>query len=358
MAMGEQKPFKDEKTEEPTAKKQEKQKSDGNIFMSQELATAITIFLGAWVLKIYGSWIFKHFYMIMTNYFSYASWFRVTPENLQNFFYSVLLILLKFLSPVMISLMVVGAISTIAQTGWVVTWKKGKWKFDKLAWKLDKLAPDKKKVADLFLNIAKISFFLMVAYHSLKDSIPFWMPFFDGPVINSWFFLCEFAFKVIMKLSVVAFIIGILDYLYKKKKWMDDLKMTKQEVKDEKKQEGDPKIKAMIKRRRFALFQKIMMESIPQADVIITNPTHFAVAIKYDQDTMEAPKVIAKGVGKLALRIKEIGAKANIPIVENKPLAQVLFKTVDVGEVVPLNLYKAVAEVLAYVYRLKNKQAA
>ena len=162
-----------------------------------------------------------------------------------------------------------------------------------------------------------------------------------------------------MKFSLFMIVLSILDYLYRHKKYIDDLKMTKQEVKDERKQgEGDPRIKAMVKSRRFSLFRKIMMQAVPKADVIITNPTHFAVAIQYDAKSMEAPKVVAKGVAKLAERIKELGRKHSIPIVENKPLAQVLFKTVEVGSYIPVSLYKAVAEILAYVYKLKNKKAA
>lgn len=136
------------------------------------------------------------------------------------------------------------------------------------------------------------------------------------------------------------------------------MKMTKWEVKEEKKQaEGDPRVKRIIAKRRFELFKKIMMEAVPRADVVITNPTHFAVAISYKAGEMEAPKVVAKGVGALAQKIKDLAAKNGVPLVENKPLAQVLFKTVEVGSYVPESLYKAVAEVLAYVYSLKRKSA-
>ena len=152
-------------------------------------------------------------------------------------------------------------------------------------------------------------------------------------------------------------VIAFIDFAYQKFKFKNDMKMTKQEVKDEyKNSEGDPQIKGRIRQKMREVSQKRMMQSLPEADVVITNPTHFAVAIKYDLDIADAPVVLAKGEDYLAMKIKEIAKENDIEIVENKPLARALYGSVEVGEKIPQELYQAVAEVLAFVYGIKNKE--
>ena len=154
----------------------------------------------------------------------------------------------------------------------------------------------------------------------------------------------------------VIMIVGFLDYAYQKWQTTQDLKMSKQEVKDEMKQsEGDPQIKGKIKQKQRQMAMSRMMQEVPKADVIVTNPTHFAVALKYDKG-MVAPQIVAKGQDMVAQRIKDIARENRVPIVENKPLARALYAAADVGDIVPAELYQAVAEVLAYVYRLKNNR--
>ena len=159
-----------------------------------------------------------------------------------------------------------------------------------------------------------------------------------------------------IRISVVYMIIAFLDYAYQKWKFKDDMKMTKQEVKDEfKNQEGDPQIKGKQKQRMMEASRRRMMQQLPEADVVITNPTHYAVAIKYDPDKYDAPYVVAKGEDFLAQKIKEIAKENNVEIVENKPLARMLYANVDIGGLIPPELYQSVAEVLAFVYHLKGR---
>ena len=159
-----------------------------------------------------------------------------------------------------------------------------------------------------------------------------------------------------MKISIVYIVLGFADYAYQRWKFNDDMTMTKQEVKDEyKNSEGDPQIKGQQRRRMMESSQRRMMQNVPQADVVITNPTHLAVAILYDNEKDEAPKVVAKGEDYLAKRIREVAAENNVPIMENKPLARALYATVEVDEVIPPELYQAVAEILAVVYTQRNK---
>lgn len=169
-------------------------------------------------------------------------------------------------------------------------------------------------------------------------------------------FMAGTTFGFIWKISVVFAIIAGADFAYQKYKHKENLKMTKQEVKEEFKQmEGDPQIKGKIRSKQLMMARSRMMREIPKADVVITNPTHFAVALKYEATKKNAPKVIAKGVDAVAQRIKKVAQEHNIPLYEDKALARALFKTCEIGDEIPSNLYRAVAQVLAYIYKLKNK---
>ena len=171
-----------------------------------------------------------------------------------------------------------------------------------------------------------------------------------------WNFTAEVAFKIIFYVFLAMLVLSALDYLYQRWQYEESLKMTKQEVTDEHKQsEGDPKVKARIRSLQRQTAYHRMMAEVPKADVVITNPTHLAIALRFKSDEMPAPRVVAKGAGYIAERIRETAREHNVPIVENKPLAQTLFKMTELGDYIPVDLYRAVAEVLAYVYRLKGK---
>lgn len=352
--------FKDEKTEEPTPKKISKERNKGNIFYSQEMSMVLGIFFTALVLRFVGSFIFSELYTLMKKFFMMSSVFRITDQNAGFFLFDLGLMMAVIIGPIAFLLSFIFSMATLLQTGWVVSWEKANWKFNKIFeinWKA-LFSFDSRKVVDLVISLFKLLFFGIVLFHSYKSTLDHWIPFLDQPVINIILFITDVMFWTIIKLCVAMFLLAIFDFWFKYKKWWEDMKMTKWEVKEEKKQaEGDPRVKRIIAKRRFELFKKIMMEAVPRADVVITNPTHFAVAISYKAGEMEAPKVVAKGVGALAQKIKDLAAKNGVPLVENKPLAQVLFKTVEVGSYVPESLYKAVAEVLAYVYSLKRKSA-
>jgi flagellar biosynthetic protein FlhB len=160
-------------------------------------------------------------------------------------------------------------------------------------------------------------------------------------------------------MALVLLLIGFADYAYQKWSFEKSIRMSKQDIKDEHKQsEGDPQIKSKIRQKQRELARSRMMSDVPKADVVVTNPTHIAVAIQYDQQTMQAPVVLAKGEGHIAMKIREIAEEHKIPIIENKPLARLLLAQVEVGESIPHDMYRAVAEVLAFVYRLKEKERA
>ena len=215
----------------------------------------------------------------------------------------------------------------------------------------------KDSLFELLKSIAKISLIIYVAYTAIRDHQNELFLVYDIPLLQVILLVGSIAIDAGLKISLVYLLVAIADWFYQKHKFKEDMKMTKQEVKDEyKNTEGNPEIKGRQRSRMREASQRRMMQSLPSADVVITNPTHYAVAIKYDASQYSAPVVVAKGEDYLAMKIKEAAKEHQIEIVENKPLARMLYANVDVGEEVPPELYQAVAEVLAFVYSLRENR--
>ena len=344
-----------EKTEEPTAKKRADARKKGQVGKSQELSTAFVLLVGFFVLKL----LWEHIYGEIAAYATYIYGHLMQPtdtEAISQLFIGIIVLLAETAFPVMFAILLTGLAINLFQVGI-------NFNTEALQVKLDKLNPingfgrifSKRTVMELFKSIFKIIIIGAFLYLYLKDEIPF-MPYFiyyDLPV--SLEKVSEILFSMVFKIIAMIIAMGAIDYAYQKWQTTQDLKMTKQEVKDEMKQsEGDPQIKGKIRQKQRQMAMARMMQEVPKADVIVTNPTHYAIAMKYEKG-MAAPLVLAKGQDLVAQRIKEIGREHRVPIVENKPLARALYAAVDVGGAVPAELYQAVAEVLAYVYRLKNK---
>ena len=279
----------------------------------------------------------------------------IDTENIIRIFIGIMTILAKTALPIMLFIMIIGLAINFFQVG--LTFNT-----EAIEFKLDKLNPingfgrifSKRALVELvksFFKILVIGFFLYRFIHEQIMAMPQFM-FFD--LTTSLALVAEIIFQMAFIVIGVIMIMAFCDYGYQNWQTTQDLKMTKQEVKDEMKQtEGDPQIKGKIRQKQRQMAMARMMKEVPKADVIITNPTHYAVALSYEKG-MVAPTVIAKGQDLVAQRIKELGREARVPIVENKPLARTLYAAVQVGDAVPQELYQAVAEVLAYVYRLKH----
>jgi len=208
---------------------------------------------------------------------------------------------------------------------------------------------------ELGKSIMKLLIIGGISYGLIKAEMKGFPPLMQQGVGEIFLFIAQVAFKILFFVCLALIILALLDYIYQRWQFEQSIKMTKQEVKDEHKQvEGDPKVKSRIRKAQLEMAARRMMEAVPEADVVITNPVHLAVALKFEASEMVAPTVIAKGAGHIAERIKEIASEHQVPIVEDKPLAQTLFKMVEIGEFIPAELYRAVAEILAYVYRLKG----
>lgn len=347
--------FAGEKTEEPTAKRQSDARNKGQVARSQELGTAFVLLGGFFALYQLGAGI----YVNITGYMSYIlahPTTEVTTESVMRIFIDIVTLFGKTALPLMFVIMITGLCVNFMQVGINFT-------TEPLSLKFENLNPingfgrifSKRALVELiksFLKIGIIGFFI---YTYLKEEIPQASKYLYMDLTASIPIISGIIINLVFKVLLVVFVMAVLDYGYQRWQHKQGLMMSKQEVKEEFKQmEGDPQIKGKIKQKQRQMAMSRMMKEVPQADVVITNPTHFAVALKYQQG-MEAPLVIAKGQDLVARKIKEIAREAGVTIVENKPLARSLFAMVDVGGSVPPELYKAVAEVLAYVYRLKNR---
>lgn len=343
-----------EKTEEPTAKKRADARKKGQVGRSQELNTAFVLLVGFFTLKL----LWDSIYLSIASYTTYVFTNlnqSVDTENIIHIFIGIIVVLAKTAFPIMFAIMLIGLAINFFQVGL-------NFNTESIEFKLDKLNPingfgrifSKRSLVELaksFFKILVIGFFLYRFIHEQILAMPQFM-FFD--LTTSLALVAEIIFQMAFIVIGVIMIMALMDYGYQKWQTTQDLKMTKQEVKDEMKQsEGDPQIKGKIRQKQRQMAMARMMKEVPKADVIVTNPTHYAIALSYQQG-MSAPLVVAKGQDLVAQRIKEIAREARVPIIENKPLARAIYAAVQIGDAIPQELYQAVAEVLAYVYRLKH----
>ena len=295
-------------------------------------------------------------------YFIYSNIHKFVAEDFsRNIAASLLsdglLAILKISAPIFLFGLLLSFAVNVLQVKWQITLKPLKPKLNKF----NPITGFKKifstdKVFDLIKSIAKILIIGVVVYNSLKDEWEMIGQLYDMNLGQGIAYIGDTVINVGISISAVYMILGVADYIYQKRKFKKDMMMTKQEIKDEYKQtEGDPQIKGRIRQKMREVSQKRMMQKLPEADVVITNPTHYACAIKYEKDVTDAPVLIAKGADYLAHKIKDIAKENQIEIVENKPLARMLYFNVEIGDQIPPELYQMTAEVLAYVYGLKNK---
>lgn len=349
-----------EKTEEPTAKKIEDSRKEGQVAKSKELTSAAMLLVFFLCLRVFMGYIGER----MVNVFPYF-WSRI-DEYLAGTFDDVrvwqiildaILYIAVTIAPFVLIAFVVAFLTQRVQITWKVTSKP-------MQPKLNKLSPisgfkrmfSKQSLFELVLSIFKIVVFSAVAYSVIKDNAGVFVTAYDLTIKDCLGILYDLVMDLGIKISMVYLVLALADLMFQRWKHKQDLKMTKQEVKDEyKNQEGDPKVKSQQRQRMQQAARRRMMQSVPEADVVITNPTHFAVALKYDNTVSMAPVVVAKGADYLAFKIRDLAKEHDVEIVENKPLARMLYANVEVGNEIPPELYQAVAEVLAYVYKLKNK---
>lgn len=348
-----------EKTEEATPKKIDDSRKEGSVAKSKELGNAITLLTLFVTLKVSMSFVGPRLVLSFSKYWSYVSGviingfdFRTAYEMLVETGKDILIIAAPFL----LAGMIMAFLATKVQFKWMITLKP-------MQPKLNKINPisgfkrlfSGRAIVELIKAIAEVLLIGYMGYTVLKDHANELYTLYDMGISQAMALLMDIVWELGIKVSIVMLVIGFADYMYQRFKHKQDLKMTKQEVKDEyKNTEGDPQVKGQQKQRMRQASQRRMMANVPEADVVITNPTHFAVALKYDSEQSSAPVVTAKGTDFLAAKIKEVAKEHHVEIVENKPLARMLYYNVDLDKEIPPELYKAVADILAYVYQLRE----
>ena len=350
-----------EKTEPATEKKLSDARKEGQVAKSRELGQAFALLALFIVLKIWAGNIGHNF--INTFRANYTRMKEMTTlvggeisiKDFCRLINSNVLTMAIVVAPVFAAALVVAIVCDIFQVKWQPTSKPLQPKFSKInPISGFKRIFSKEKLIDLLKSLIKLFILGYMAYSTIKGEFAVLFALFDMELITAIRVIGDIAISLGLKISAVYIVIGFADYGYQKWKFAEDMKMTKQEVKDEwKNAEGDPAVKGKQKQRMQEASRRRMMQAVPSADVVITNPTHFAVAIKYDVEVFDAPYVVAKGEDFLAARIKERAAEAGVDIVENKPLARMLYYNVDLGSPIPPELYQTVAEILAAIYNAR-----
>lgn len=352
-----------EKTEAATPKKLEDARKEGQVAKSREISMGLSLLALFIILKVTLGWIGEMFLECFSMIYNRipeliklqdgmlpAAAFSAVVRN-------AMLRILLILAPFLIVGFIVAFVGDLIQVKWKPTMKPLRPKFNKMnpANGLKKLVSPQ-SLLELAKAIVKILLIAYIVYSTLKDQAGAIFAMYDMPLMQAVAMTGDIVITLGIKISMFYMVIAALDYMYQKWKFAEDMKMTKQEVKEEMKNaEGDPQIKGKIRQRMREASRRRMMQAVPEADVVITNPTHYAVAVKYDADAYAAPIVTAKGEDFLAQKIKEVAREHHVEIVENKPLARMLYANVEIGELVPPELYQAVAEVLAMVYHAQGR---
>ncbi|MTH52759.1 flagellar biosynthesis protein FlhB [Bacillus mangrovi] len=348
--------FSGEKTEKATPKKRQDSRKKGQVAKSADVSMAINLLAVFFVLMVFGAFYRDRLIAFVRGTIQDYMMLPVTEKTVETLMVSVSIEAAYLMAPVLGAALAAGLISNYIQVGFLYSTEAIQPKFEKIdPIKGFKRIYSIRAVVEFLKSILKILFTASVTgaviWMRLGDILR--LPYLT--VEQSLQFLGTLTVQMGLAAGCALLFLSLLDYMYQKYDFEKNIRMSKQDIKDEyKKSEGDPLIKSKIKQKQREMAMKRMMQDVPDADVIITNPTHFAVALKYDDSKMDAPYVVAKGADLVALKIKEIAGKHGIETIENKPLARALFAQVEIGQAVPEEFFKAIAEILAYIYRLKN----
>jgi flagellar biosynthetic protein FlhB len=351
------------RTEEPTEKKLREARDKGQVAKTQELAQTLVVIFGILVVFIFGAWIYDSLAGMTRYYLSSFSRMEITSKSIQHDFFSIVFEMTKILMPIFGVVVFAAIIGNVIQVGFQVSTDPLKWDWSKLkfdpATVLKKIFFSKQVAMNLFKSIFKVLAIGFVAYLIIVADFEEIMATPDFSLAMALKITMLSGLKIILWTSVLLLLLSVPDYFFQKQEFIESLKMTKQELKEEYKEtQGDPYLKARLREMQRELVMKNMIRDVPRADVVVTNPTHFAVALQYDKETMEAPTLIAKGADSMALKIRQVAKENNVPIMENRPLAQQIYKDVEVGDIIPGELFYAVSLVYAELYKKNQYQEA
>lgn len=349
--------FSGEKTEKATPRKRQEVRKKGQVAKSIEINTAISLLLMFLALMFFGESILTRMLSLLHTTFEDYLLLNVTEENIETLFLSFTYQGVMMIAPLLIVAVIAGVSSNLMQVGFMFT-------TEPLKMKLEKIDPIKgfkriyslRAIVELLKSLLKISFVGSVTFLVIWFQFEEMLTLPQVSIEKALIFFAKLTLQMGLFASVALLFLSVFDYLYQKFDFEKNIRMSKQDIKDEhKKTEGDPLIKSRIKQKQREIAMRRMMQEVPKADVVITNPTHFAIALKYDEKKMDAPYVVAKGTDFLAQKIKQIANEHDVITVENKPLARALYDQAEIGQAIPEHFFQAVAEIMAYVYRVKQK---
>ncbi len=346
----------DNRTEKPTPRRINKAREKGQVARSREVSSASVLLGGLMVL----SWAAPEMLSVLMKEMRDLLRLPVPAEMTVLFVSTVMHTAVLRVGMIVLVFMLAAFLFALAanasQAGITLSWEP-------LALQFNKLSPQnglsrifsKNGIVEVVKSIAMLTMVGYISYKVVVQYLPLYPRLVLMDVRQLVYWVSLISFQVFLRAAIFLFILSLADYAFQRHRFLEGLKMTKQEIKDEHRDmEGDPLVRGRIRRIQREMARKRMMTEVPKADLVITNPTHYAIALSYKMESMEAPQVVAKGVGFLALKIKELAQQHRIPVVENKPLAQTLYKSAALGQFIPPHLYRAVAEILAYVYKARD----
>jgi len=348
--------FAGEKTEKATPRKKQDARKKGQVAKSADVNTAISLLTVFLSFLFIGAYMRDRILLMMRGVFQDYLLIDITDQNVHDVFLMLAYQAALILGPIMGVALVAGVLANYLQVGFLFS-------TEAIQMKLNKLDPiqgfkriySMRAIVELFKSMLKISFVGAVTFSVLWFELDNVLRLSQMTVEQSLLFIGSLTVRMGLFASIVLLLLSLLDYLYQKYDYEKNLRMSKQDIKDEyKKSEGDPLIKSKIKQRQREMAMRRMMQDVPTADVVITNPTHYAIALKYDETKMDAPYVVAMGVDLVAQKIKEIAKENDVMMVENRPLARALYAQVDIGQAIPDEFFQAVAEIIAYVYQARS----
>ena len=346
-----------ENTEQATPRKLDEAREKGQVAKSKEIPSAAIILGSIVVFYFFGADIFGNMLELSRGFFTDSATMDITVTSARTILMRSAVGIFLVMLPFMV-LPFVGLAANIMHIGFIFSTEPLIPKFSKVnPWEGLKRMFSPSTGVELIKNLLKFSVMGYLVYTVLNDEVRTFGQLAVSDTNSMLIYLGDTSISILIKTSFVIVAIAVLDFAFQRWEWARNLKMSKHEVKEEYKDtEGQPLVKARIKTLQRQIAMQRMMHEVPEATVVVTNPTHYAIAIKYEQGEMGVPIVVAKGAGVVAQKIRECAEENGVPLVENKPLARTLFKLVDIGTEVPHNLYQAVAEILAYVYKLKSRR--
>jgi flagellar biosynthetic protein FlhB len=348
------------RTEEPTEHKLRKAREEGKVAKSMEFTSALVLLFGIATLGILGGYLLRNAADMIRYFLIQSCEMDITHDKgLTGAFYTYFL---RLVVPTMLVVFVAALMGNIFQVGFLFSAKPITPDFNRIVPRFGRFFKRAFFSGEAAFNLAKSIFKIIViaalAVLNIRAHIPQIANLVTAPVLVSLQLIATLAFRIIVEASLAMLLLAIPDYMFQRRQHRESLKMSRQELKEERKMyEGDPLIKSRMRERMQEMLTRNMMRAVPQADVVITNPTHFAVAMEWNRRLMEAPTVVAKGADEIARKMREIAAENDVPLVENKPLARALYEEVEIGDAIPEKFYEVMAMILAEVYKIQGKTA-